>query len=81
MGKYKHLTLVDRALIEEKLKQKQRVATIAKVLGKDPTTITKEILLHATTKRNGVPGRNYNKCRYIYCRSNRIEQCKLCFTK
>ena len=63
MGKYKHLTLVDRALIEEKLKQKQRVATIAKVLGKDPTTITKEILLHATTKRNGVPGRNYNNCK------------------
>lgn len=63
MEKNKHLTLVERLLIEEKLKQKQRITAIARILGKDPTTIAKEILLHATTRRNGVPGRNYNNCR------------------
>ena len=69
MKKNKHLTLLDRTIIEEMLNTKQRIAVIAKRICKDPTTVAKEIRNHITIKRNGIPGKNYNNCKHqIRCR-------------
>ncbi len=42
----KHLTISDRLYIEQELLQGSSFRSIASVLGKDPTTISKEIRLH-----------------------------------
>ena len=44
----KHLTLSDRIYIEQELLQGSTFRSIASVLHKDPSTISKEIRLHAT---------------------------------
>ena len=49
--KHKHLTLVDRISIEHYLTDHWPLAEIAKRLGKDPTTVSKEI------RKNRMPGR------------------------
>ena len=40
---YTHLSLEDRNIIEEELNQGSNFSEIAKILKKDPTTISKEI--------------------------------------
>lgn len=42
----KHLTLSDRTFIEQELQQGSTFSYIAQALGKDPTTISKEVRLH-----------------------------------
>ena len=46
----KHLTLSDRTFIEQELVQGSSFKSIADVLGKDPTTISKEVKLHRVLK-------------------------------
>ena len=42
----KHLTLSDRTFIEQVLQQGSIFSYIAQILGKDPSTISKEVKLH-----------------------------------
>ena len=57
----KHLTLSTRTYIEQELLQGTSFKAIALVLGKDPTTISKEIGKH----RKETPGRHYSgNCRF-----------------
>lgn len=42
-GNQKHMTMDDRVIIEKGLDSKQSLCSIALQLGKDPTTIAKEI--------------------------------------
>jgi IS30 family transposase len=48
MSKQKHLTLSDRTYIEQELNQHSSFKSIAIELGKDPTTIAKEVKKHRT---------------------------------
>ena len=48
-GNHKHLTLSDRVFIEQGLLQRCSFKSMADMLRKDPTTISKEIRLHAET--------------------------------
>ena len=48
----KHLTLSDRTFIEQELSQGSSFKSIAEVLGKDPTTISKEVKLHRVFYQN-----------------------------
>ena len=48
-GNHKHLTLSDRVFIEQGLLQECSFKSMADMLYKDPTTISKEIRLHAET--------------------------------
>ena len=43
MAKNTHLTLSDRIAIEVGLRERKRFSAIAVELGKDPTTISKEV--------------------------------------
>lgn len=58
MAKNTHLTLSDRITIEVSLKERKSFSAIAEELGKDPTTISKEIRTHIKLKQAG----GYNPC-------------------
>ena len=60
--KYKHLTLDDRIVIQKSLKEKLSFAAIAEAIGKDPSTISKEIRRHLIKKETGTRSRPFNPC-------------------
>jgi len=62
MNKNKHLTLEERIIIEHKLKERETFKGIARELGKDPTTIAKEVKNHIQFRKSGCYGRNFNDC-------------------
>lgn len=61
--KYKHLTLDDRIAIQKGLKEALSFADIAASVGKDPSTISKEIRGHLIVKETGTRSRPFNPCR------------------
>jgi len=52
-NKNKHMTLQDRIEIQECLSKGMTFKAIGKRIGKDPTTVSKEVKLHAQEHRNG----------------------------
>ena len=58
MAKNAHLVLDDRTTIEVRLKERASFTEIGRELGKDPSTISKEVKLHCQTIRKGT----YNPC-------------------
>ena len=77
MANNKHLTLDDRTSIEVALKEKLNFTTIAKKLGKDPSTISKEIRSHLSIQRIGGFRLNYNACAHRFtCDKHHI--CSIC---
>lgn len=61
--KYKHLTLDDRIEIQRALKERKSFVKIGEMLGRDASTISKEIKSHARIKDTGTKSRPYNPCR------------------
>ena len=75
--KNKHLTLQDRLSIEQMLNERNTFTEIARALGKDKCTISKEIRAHTKSLKVGGKGYNYNSCKNRYgCQKSRI--CKVC---
>lgn len=64
MAKYKHLTLEDRRLIEDSLNTGFPFKKIGRLVGKDCTTISKEVRNNHTTQQTGCYGHRYNNCSY-----------------
>lgn len=62
MSKNKHLNLDDRSKIQLMLDNKESFTSIASALGKDPTTISKEIRNHLRYRRAGAYHLPYNSC-------------------
>lgn len=62
--KYKHLTLDDRIMIQKALKEGKTFAEIGGLLGKDPSTISKEVKGHFEWKNTGTRSRGYNPCKH-----------------
>ena len=60
--KYKHLTLDDRIAIQKALKDNLSFVEIGELLGKDPSTVSKEIKLHIVSKDTGTRSRGFNPC-------------------
>ena len=56
-AKNKHMTQDDRTEIQECLYKGMTFKAIAKRIGKDSTTISKEVRLHARLRRLSSPGR------------------------
>ena len=78
MEKNKHLTIGDRKFIEDSLNHKMSYVGIAKALGKDPTTISKEVKTHSYSWRRGaLNGRNYNNCKHQF-ECNKTAVCTSC---
>ena len=62
MSKNKHLNLDDRCKIQLMLDNKESFSSIATALGKDPTTISKEVRNHLQYKKTGAYRRSFNSC-------------------
>lgn len=62
MNKQKHLKMEDRILIETLLNQHNSFKAIARHLGKDCTTISKEVKAHIYFEKTGTFGRAFNDC-------------------
>lgn len=81
-GNGRHLTLSDRTYIEQELLCKSSFRSIAETLGKDPSTISKEIRLHALMPSNASHRINprchmckhYEKC--VFAKVCRISNCR-----
>lgn len=54
-GKRKHLTLADRIQIERGLDSNKNFTEIGKEIGKDPTTVSKEVRKHIHAKGRYMP--------------------------
>ncbi len=74
MNKQKHLNLEARILIETMLNEHHSFKSIARELGKDCTTISKEIKAHICFEKTGTLGRSLTtavslSCISVLCRS------------
>lgn len=86
----KFLTYEERLAIEAGLKQNLSFGVIGQQIGKDRTTIAKEIKRHSYEKKSGYSGWPYNACKYrggckwkdicgkSQCRRPSTAYCKLC---
>ena len=87
-GNQKHMTMDDRVVIEKGLDQKRSLRSIAAQLGKDPTTISKEIKKHRSFHEHNHFNEPRNKCALAKdCRKKNIcgtyapickKMCRLC---
>lgn len=87
-GNQKHMTMDDRIVIEKELDQKRSLRSIAAQLGKDPTTISKEIKKHRSFQQHNPFNEPRNKCSLAKdCRKKNIcgssspvckKMCRLC---
>lgn len=64
-GNQKHMTLDDRIIIEKGLEQQHSLRSIALQLGKDPTTISKEIKKHRSFQQHNHFNEPKNKCALV----------------
>jgi len=87
MNKNKHLTLDDRYTIQHSLEERMSFKAIGSLLGKDCTTISKEIKGHIIFEKKGAPYRPFNDCihrrnckiNYRLCNScNNNRRCSTC---
>lgn len=62
MNKNKHLTLNDRQMIQTGLVQHLSFKSIGREIGKDCTTVSKEIRNHIRFEKTGAFGRPFNDC-------------------
>lgn len=79
MNKQKHLTLDSRIIIETQLNSRNSFKAIARLLGKDCTTISKEIKNHICFEKTGALGKAFNDCKLSHsyqCQANKV--CKVC---
>lgn len=58
----KHLTLEERYTIEHALKNRLSFKAIGRMVGKDCTTISKEVKSHLVFEKKGAPYRPFNDC-------------------
>ena len=85
MSNNKHLTLDERNVIEQELLKNTSFKVIAEYLGKDPTTISKEVKKHRIRKEGQAIHVGYNHCAKRYfctrkniCSSKCTKECRHC---
>lgn len=85
MSDNKHLTLDERNIIEQELAKNTNFKEIAKLLSKDPTTISKEVKKHRIRKEGQAIHVNFNHCAKRYhchrknlCNPRCTKECRHC---
>lgn len=81
MNKNKHLLLENRCTIQNGLDKRLSFKAIAALLGKDCTTISKEIKNHIFIERKGAPYRVFNDCVHRHHCSHSGDVCSMCIRK
>lgn len=84
----KHLTLSERKDIEILLKEGKSFKEIGRIIGKDCTTISKEVRYHLAERKSGAWGQAYNACtlrfgckKSLLCSNLDCKTKKCCFCK
>lgn len=84
-GNQKHLTFEQRVDIEKGLTENKSFAEIARIIGKDPSTVSKEVRLHAHTKERPDSGYTNPPCIHrktckivCLCEEQCGSLCKIC---
>ena len=78
----KHMTLSERKDIEMLLKEGKSFKEIGRAIGKDCTTISKEIRFHLTERKSGAWGQAYNACTLRFgCKKSLLCKNKSCKAK
>lgn len=62
----KHLSLDERNIIAQRLNEGCSFKAIANELGKNCTTISREVQSHLVFKKAGTPGRSFNACKHRF---------------
>lgn len=76
----KHLTLEDRITIETQLKLKASLKSIASLINKSPSSVSREIRSHLIFRRVGAVNLNYNACVHRFaCSKSHI--CSVCHSE
>ena len=86
----KFLSYEDRLIIAKRLQENASFGAIGKELGRDRTTIAKEVKKYSYDKKSGRPGYPYNPCKFrAACKAKKIcgkacthpsaYKCSLCF--
>lgn len=79
MSKQRHLTIDERIIIETELRKRSSFKSIGTLIGKDCTTISKEIRAHRTSEKTGAFGKAFNDCLNNYNHScNQRHICDRC---
>lgn len=91
MPKNKHLTNEERSQLEHLLRERRSIKAIARILGKSPSTISREIKKHTVPSNKSAPHRIRNRCLHrrsctkFYlcedkpnCKKKRCSTCHLC---
>lgn len=90
MAKFKHLSSLERLIIEQGLKDGNSFKALGRELGRDCTTISKEIRSHLIYKKTGGMGKPFNDCanrfscdhtylcESVNCRNRRCCFCSQC---
>ena len=73
----KHLSLQERQSIEQMLNDRKTFSDIANALGKNKSTISREVQAHVDYLRVGGQGYNYNNCKNRY-KCKKIRVCSTC---
>ena len=69
----KFLSYEDRLIIAKRLQENASFGAIGKELGRDRTTIAKEVKKYSYDKKNGRPGYPYNPCKFrAACKAKKI---------
>lgn len=79
--KYRHLTLDDRLDIQRGLKNGLSFVEIGASIGKDPSTVSKEVRVHLTEKATGTRSRPFNPCKGRKICERRYTACETCLLK
>ena len=82
-----HMTLSDRVRIQSGLEIMESFKDIAKAIGKDCTSVSREVRRHVTVERKGCYGKGFNDCRnkkvchevYDGCPSEQCKREKCCY--
>jgi IS30 family transposase len=62
MDTFKHFSLEERITIQQELYSRKSFKAIAELLGKAPSSISREVRKHIERKESGAYGRNFNDC-------------------
>ena len=76
----KHLSLEDRNLIAQRLNEGCSFKAIAAELGRNCTSISREVRNHLNFKKVGSPGKSFNACKHRFS-CKKFQLCRECSHK
>lgn len=81
MEKNKHMDINERSDIQTMLTAGCSFAAIARSIGRDKTTVSKEVKKHRTSRKSGALGNKFNNCANRFTCKHENDACPACNTR